>query len=95
MSFLTLLASSIDLSPLPDLGTGQNSFITNALTIAIRIIAAISLLFIVIGGFRYIVSQGDPQGVSKAKGTIVYALIGLAVAILAQVIVAVVIGATE
>lgn len=88
-------AANVDLSPLPKLSDAQQgSFIGNALTIAIGIIAAVSLLFIVIGGFRYILSQGDPQGVSKAKGTIVYALIGLSVAILAQVIVSLVAGLT-
>lgn len=61
------------------------------LNIIIGIIGALSLLFITIGGFRYILSQGDPQGVSKAKGTVLYALIGLVVAIIAEAIVAFVI----
>jgi hypothetical protein len=92
MKIFQLLASTVDLSPLPDIGSHQDSFITVAITIAIRIIAAVAFLFILIGGFRYILSQGDPQGVSKAKSTIVYALIGLAVAILAQVIVTIIAG---
>lgn len=57
------------------------------LTIVIRVIAAVALLFVVIGGIRYVLSQGDPGAVSKAKATIVYALIGLVVAIVAQAIV--------
>ena len=57
------------------------------ISIIIGTIAAVAVLFIVIGGLRYILAQGDPQGVSKAKGTIVYALIGLVVAIIAQFIV--------
>lgn len=95
MNLLLLMASSIDLSPLPDVTSSQGTFVTDALEIVIRIVAAICLLFIVIGGFRYILSQGDPQGVSKAKGTIMYALIGLAVTVLAQFIVSLVIGATR
>jgi hypothetical protein len=95
MDRLHLLAAMVDLSPLPNIGRGQDAFITDAITIVIRIVAALSLLFIVIGGFRYIMSQGEPQGVSKAKGTIVYALIGLAVAVLAQVIVSLIVGATK
>jgi hypothetical protein len=61
------------------------------LNIVIGIIAALSLLFVTIGGFRYILSQGDPQGISKAKGTVLYALIGLVIAIVAETIVAFVI----
>lgn len=67
--------------------SANNSFVQNALQVVIAIIAVISVLFIAIGGLRYILSQGDPQAISKAKGSIVYALIGLAIAILAQAIV--------
>lgn len=89
MNQLVLFASQIDLTPLPHAGSG---FIPKVLSVVIGIVAAVCLLFIVIGGFRYILSQGDPQGVSKAKGTILYALIGLAVVILAQAIVTFVLG---
>lgn len=65
--------------------------LSTIISIVIAVVAVISVLFITIGGLRYILSQGDPQAVSKAKSTIVYALIGLVVAILAQIIVAFVI----
>jgi hypothetical protein len=68
-----------------------HSEIQVVLNIIIGIIGALSLLFITIGGFRYILSQGDPQGISKAKGTILYALIGLVIAVVAEAIVAFVI----
>jgi hypothetical protein len=42
---------------------------------------------IIIGGFRYVVSGGDSAGVEGAKNTILYAVIGLVVALLAQAIV--------
>ena len=84
---LIQIASSVNLSPLPDVGVTTNVF-EKALTVAIRIIAAICVLFVVIGGFRYIISQGDAQGVAKAKGTVIYALIGLGIVIMAQAIIA-------
>lgn len=71
--------------------TASHSEVQVVLNIIIGIIAALSLLFITIGGFRYILSQGDPQGVAKAKGTVLYALIGLVIAIVAESIVAFVI----
>ncbi len=93
MKNLILFASQIDLNSLPNVGATNGSIVTTIITIVSGIVGAICLLFITIGGFRYILSQGDPQGVAKAKGTIIYALIGLSVVILAQVIVRFVIGA--
>lgn len=57
------------------------------LSIIFAILGAISVLFVVIGGFRYTISGGDPQDMQKAKGTIMYAVIGLVVAIIAEAIV--------
>jgi hypothetical protein len=42
---------------------------------------------VIIGGFRYIVSNGDSNGVSGAKNTILYAIVGLVIVLFAQVIV--------
>jgi len=57
------------------------------LNIAIGIITAISLLFAVIGGFRFVLSGGDPQDVARAKSTVIYAIVGLVIAISAELIV--------
>lgn len=62
------------------------------LTIVFTIIGAISLLMFTIGGLRYVTSQGDPQATAKAKGTLIYALVGLTVAISAVSIVTFVLG---
>jgi hypothetical protein len=51
------------------------------------VVGAISVLMLVIGGFRYIVSGGDSNSTAGAKNTILYALIGLAIVIFAQAIV--------
>lgn len=48
---------------------------------------AFATLFIVIGGLRYAASAGDQGLITKAKDTILYAIIGLAVSILAFAIV--------
>jgi len=49
-------------------------------------------MMIVISGFRFIVGQGSPQETAKARNTIVYALVGLVVALTAEAIVALVLG---
>lgn len=66
---------------------GDKSLLGKILQTIIYITAAISVVLIVIGGFRYVLSAGDSNGVQGAKNTVMYAAIGLAVAIFAQTIV--------
>ena len=58
-----------------------------ALTISFGILGAIAFLIIVIAGLQYVLAQGDAQATAKAKNTIIYALVGLVLAIVAQSIV--------
>ncbi len=51
------------------------------------IVGAISVIMIIIGGFRYITSGGSSEGVGGAKNTILYAIVGLIIVAFAQVIV--------
>jgi hypothetical protein len=55
--------------------------------ICLRIAAIVAVIFIIYGGFGYTTSQGDPEGTGKAKGTLVNALIGLAIAVTAAAVV--------
>lgn len=57
--------------------------ITNTL---LFIIGAISVIMIIFGGFKYVTSGGDSSGVTSAKNTILYAVIGLVVALMAWAI---------
>jgi hypothetical protein len=58
--------------------------ITNVL---LFIIGAISVIMLIIGGIRYVVSGGDSSAVTSAKNTILYAVVGIVVAILAYALV--------
>lgn len=58
--------------------------ITNALMF---ILGAIAVIVIVIGGIMYVVSAGDPGKAKTAKDTILYAVVGLIVALMAGAIV--------
>lgn len=60
--------------------------------IALRIAALVAVIFVIYGGFSYTTSQGDPEGTGKAKGTIVNAVIGLAISVMAAAIVSFVAG---
>jgi hypothetical protein len=51
------------------------------------IVGSVSVIMIIIGGFRYITSGGDSNNVGGAKNTILYAIVGLIIVAFAQVIV--------
>jgi hypothetical protein len=59
----------------------------NIANVALYIIGAISVLMLIYGGIRYTVSGGDSAAVTSAKNTIMYAIIGVIVALLAYAIV--------
>jgi hypothetical protein len=54
-----------------------------------------AVIMIIVSGFRYITSGGDPQKVAGAKNALIYALVGLIIAALAQVIVHFVLGKVQ
>jgi hypothetical protein len=58
----------------------------------VGILVAVSTLFLTIGGFRYLWSNGDPGEVEKAKTALRNAAIGYVLAILAPLFVTVVTG---
>jgi cytochrome bd-type quinol oxidase subunit 2 len=51
------------------------------------IVGIVAVIMIIIGGLKYITSSGDSNNVTSAKNTILYAVIGLVIVVLAQVIV--------
>lgn len=64
-----------------------NGIVTLAINSFSWIVGIISVIMIIIGGLKYIMSGGDSGNVTGAKNTILYAIIGLVVVALAQVIV--------
>jgi hypothetical protein len=73
--------------------TGCTSGIfTNIVNILLYIIGAISVIMLIYGGIRYTISGGDSSAVTAAKNTILYAIVGLIVAVLAYAIVNFVLG---
>ena len=51
------------------------------------VVGVVSVIMIIIGGFRYIISGGDSSSVQGAKNTILYAIVGLLIVVFAQVII--------
>lgn len=61
--------------------------IRNIIGILLYVAGIISVIVIVVSGFRYVTSNGDAAAASRAKNGIVYALIGLVIAVMAYAIV--------
>ncbi len=66
--------------------------LNTVLELVFGLFGGIALIIIIIAGIKFITSQGDPQGTAKARNTIIYAAIGLAVSVAAFSIVTFVTG---
>lgn len=73
-------AVKIDTLPNPTTDSGRLQVILN---LTFGIAGAIALLVITIAGFKYVLSHGDPNLISQAKETIIYAMVGLVICIAA------------
>jgi len=63
--------------------------VRNALVIVLTALAIVALTY---AGIRYVIAGGDPAGVEKAKTAAKSALVGLGLALLAPILVAIVKG---
>lgn len=59
----------------------------NALSVILAVAGAVAVIFIVLGGIKYSISQGNASDLEKAKDMIVYSLVGLGFVIMAFTIV--------
>ncbi len=66
---------------------GIGDAVETVINVLLFIIGAISVIMIILGGIRYVLSNGDSSQITAAKNTILYAVIGLIVAMLAYAIV--------
>lgn len=72
---------------------GPSGVFTQITNTVLYIVGIISVVMLIYGGLRYVISGGDSKKVTDAKNTILYAIIGLIVSILAFAIVNFVINA--
>jgi hypothetical protein len=62
---------------------GDGGIFQTIVNILLFIVGAISVIMLIVGGIRYVVSGGDQSAVTGAKNTILYAIVGIVVAFLA------------
>lgn len=71
-------------------GNGPGAFtnlLESIINLLLFILGAIAVIMIIIGGIRYTTSNGDQTQVTSAKNTILYAIVGLVVAIMAYALI--------
>ena len=73
-------------------GPKLETIVRNVVLILSWIVGVAAVIMIVIAGLKYITSSGDAGGIQSAKNTLLYAIVGLLIAIFAQVIVRFVLG---
>lgn len=88
--FFAIEKADIDITPLPQ--PSPKDVLPSVLNITWIALGAVSLIVIIISGIRLMTSSGDPQATAKARNTIIYAAVGLVIAISAYTIVSLVIG---
>ena len=66
---------------------GVNDLLHRIVNIFSAVVGVIAVIMIIVGGLRYITSGGDSSKVSTAKNSIIYAIVGLVIVALAQLIV--------
>jgi hypothetical protein len=62
---------------------GAGGIFTTVVNVLLFIVGVLSVIMLIIGGLRYVLSGGNATAVSNAKNTILYALVGLVIAFLA------------
>lgn len=70
--------------------SGQNNFmgfIKSIVNILLFIVGAVAVIMIIIGGLRYVLSGGDSSSTKSARDTVLYAVVGLIVAVASYAIV--------
>lgn len=67
--------------------TTLNNVVANGVNILSVVIGIVAVIMIMVAGFKYITAGGDAGQIGSAKNTLVYAIVGLVIVVLAQSIV--------
>ena len=89
----SLIQENVDAVQVEGLPTDLLVVANQISSVALGVIAIVSIIMLIYGGVRYIISGGDSKKVTDAKNTVLYAIIGLVISFLAFAIVNFVISA--
>jgi len=66
---------------------GADGVFTTIVNVLLFIVGVLSVIMLIIGGLRYVISGGNATAVTAAKNTILYAIIGLIIAFFSYAII--------
>ena len=66
---------------------GTAGIFTTISNVMLFVVGAISVIMVIVGGLRYVISGGNSSNITAAKNTILYAIVGLIIAIMAYAII--------
>jgi hypothetical protein len=69
------------------LSTNLSASVKNIINVLIGVIGVVAVVMLIIGAFQFVVSSGNADSTKKAKDTILFAVIGIVVALLSFAIV--------
>jgi hypothetical protein len=63
---------------------GQDGILTRVISILSLVVGIIATIVLIIAGIKMVLSQGDPGKIASARNQIIYALVGVAIAVVSQ-----------
>ena len=92
MQFIIQLAQTVD----PPSGiitqSADNVTVQNIFNVVLALAGAVAVAFVVFGGIKYMLSQGEPNETKQARDTILYSVVGMVIVVVAFMLVNYVIG---
>lgn len=80
-----VLPSKIDATDVATLQGIECAF-SNLISVVLALAGIVVFVMLVLGGFKYMTSGGDPKATESAKGTVTHAIFGLVILIFAYVV---------
>jgi hypothetical protein len=71
---------------------GENGIVKRVINLLTWLTGGLAVIYVIAGGFKFMTSGGNSDSVASARKMILYALVGIAVVILSNVIISFVIG---
>jgi hypothetical protein len=81
------LGGGTDCKTTPAHSVDLNTILNTVIRIFSWVIGVIAVIMVMVSGFRYITAGGDSGKVASAKNTLIYAIVGLVIAAVAQILV--------
>jgi cytochrome bd-type quinol oxidase subunit 2 len=70
-----------------DQGKAANDALATIINFFSVIVGIVAVIMIIVSGLQFMTANGNPQNIAKARSSLMYAIIGLVIVVLAQVIV--------